>query len=94
MYLYFCISVAYSGDIALTQSDIAIAKLKYLQGGGKDDDIHELQVEDSRAEISEPYNFDAYESNGNSFSPRRHHRRKNKLRRRFNKRKRKKRCLR
>lgn len=92
-----CKAAAFSGDIALTDRDIEISKYRYIEGGKKDDDIHELQIEDGRVEISEPNNQVTSLDNTNdesTFTHKKNSIKRNRVNKRLRKRRRRNKCLR
>ncbi|XP_052071922.1 tolloid-like protein 2 isoform X1 [Mytilus californianus] len=91
-----CKAVAYSGDIALTETDLKYTKNKYLKGGDKEDPLHELQIEDRRSENLEPIDTDLYENNESTFkqNTKKNIRKRKRLNRRLKRRRRRRKCIR
>lgn len=91
MYLF---SVAYSGDIALTDTDLKYTKNKYIKGGNKEDPLHELQIEDRRPERLEPVDTDLYENNESTFkqNTKKNIRKQKRLNRKLKRRRRRRKC--
>jgi len=98
LHLTLSFPAAYSGDIALTDGDIQVAKQRYIEGEQEDDDIHELQIEDQRLELSQSNNqinkLDNINEQQSTLRHRKNSKRRNKNNRRIRKRRRRQKCLR